>query len=321
MITFKQFLMEARKNPIQNPKSPTTLQQLQDIVHEFGETDTYVRFVTIPKLGLNPQTIYDTPTGLHAYPIKYVIDNKLNVPFAGDSRYLVVFKPKVGTKIWRLGHDNIIESKHIIIKAIEEVLNIPPSNISIVNDKQLWYYMYNCIKQVIGNNRQNTGRTAAKILRRAGIDGIDDPNLGIIHPNEPTQALFLNTTKLQLITIIDTFDKLVGIRMPPFTLKNASRLLDWYYNVADYWYNEKDWDDEEPEEIGDLLHVFRNVASGPLLYSVVAKMGNIVMDPNHRKTEWSDITALIYASGAQKLIPYGFDINKYQSLLDRRNAR
>lgn len=44
------------------------------------------------KLGINPQSGYNTPLGVYAYPIDYVISENGKVPFAGDRHYMYVFR-------------------------------------------------------------------------------------------------------------------------------------------------------------------------------------------------------------------------------------
>jgi hypothetical protein len=78
MITFKQFLQsEERKNSQVNTK-----QSINDILYDYykkspslfeEKKNAFVSFTTVPKLGINPQSIYSTPIVIFAYPISAVL--------------------------------------------------------------------------------------------------------------------------------------------------------------------------------------------------------------------------------------------------------
>lgn len=56
-------------------------------------SDLWVHFSNYARLGINPKsTDGSTPLGIYAYPLKYVIDKNLDVDFAGDRIYAIVFK-------------------------------------------------------------------------------------------------------------------------------------------------------------------------------------------------------------------------------------
>ena len=44
----------------------------------------YITFVAVDKVGINPQTPYETPMGVYTYPLKYVLEEE-HVPFRGDN--------------------------------------------------------------------------------------------------------------------------------------------------------------------------------------------------------------------------------------------
>jgi hypothetical protein len=63
-----------------------------------GREDVFVSFTSLPKLGINPKTPYDTPAGIYSYPVYYVIENydpkngAFTVPFAAEQEYVHVFQ-------------------------------------------------------------------------------------------------------------------------------------------------------------------------------------------------------------------------------------
>lgn len=94
-------LLEARKNPEQNPKvsvNQRVIDALNATTDEVANTpNLFVSFTKLDKLGVNPLSEYDTPIGIYAYPAQYVDEvvgkyNPMNkLPFAGDSPYVNLF--------------------------------------------------------------------------------------------------------------------------------------------------------------------------------------------------------------------------------------
>jgi hypothetical protein len=117
-------IVEARKNPEQNPKL-TPDEQLDQIVERYGD-DLFVRLSGIPKFGANPTAEYNTtPLGFYAYPADYTIENGINgLPYprsdSPDSRYVVVFKLMPNAVVWNLGDDDL----HILNRVYASCRNL-----------------------------------------------------------------------------------------------------------------------------------------------------------------------------------------------------
>lgn len=83
MISFKQFLIEKRKNPTKNPKISVN-DEISEILKRYssdkiaGITNCFVSFTELDKLGINPLARFkemdETPIGIYAYPAQYVMD-------------------------------------------------------------------------------------------------------------------------------------------------------------------------------------------------------------------------------------------------------
>ena len=105
MKSFNQFLVEARRNPDQNPKENpvkklSPYRKRGDVFISFinsanAYTDTADETVQI---GLNTKSKYNTPNGIYTYPIVYAYeetgddDKEFNVPFAGDKPWIGVIQ-------------------------------------------------------------------------------------------------------------------------------------------------------------------------------------------------------------------------------------
>lgn len=89
-----QEIFEARRNPHLNPKSDIVA-DFYYLYHKYKD-DLYLSFTQLNKIGVNPNSRFDTPSGVYAYPAWFVKEtleeqNEYNIslmPFAGDtSRY------------------------------------------------------------------------------------------------------------------------------------------------------------------------------------------------------------------------------------------
>jgi hypothetical protein len=95
-----QIILEARRNPEQNPKIST----LENLKKYYGK-GLYVTFKSLEKVGVNPHAKWGhmSPIGVFAYPVEFVYDKlvilrdnpsfgEYNLPFAFDKRYIYVLQ-------------------------------------------------------------------------------------------------------------------------------------------------------------------------------------------------------------------------------------
>lgn len=221
-------ILEARRNPAQNTKIGG-IEVIQKLYHEVDPDNTFVSFTVLDKLGVNPSTIYKTPVGIYAYPFWYVHENiskdheslEQVVPYAGHSRYFHVFN----------GNGNIINLAEPAAcnRAISQILKgegldetvfeqVKKSglNVSIPGFK-LWSLTlflanlkskhkeedgvdYEGIRKEVGIAGPTSVAWNA-IFRKYGIDGVVDVDgAGIIHPNEPIQAVFFSIASIKNVS-------------------------------------------------------------------------------------------------------------------------
>jgi hypothetical protein len=97
-------------------KRLTFRQRGQALLKYKGQENVFGSFTAIPKLGLNPGSTYNTPVGVYAYPVDYIIQTMqggdFGVPFANDQPYLHVFQvPDLSScLIFSRGDRNVLES-------------------------------------------------------------------------------------------------------------------------------------------------------------------------------------------------------------------
>lgn len=103
MMTFRQFISEARKNPSMNPKI-----SIYDALSKYqNDSDIFISFTQIDKIGINPNSSFDSPIGVYVYPLrelwsmyklKLKADFKKAFPFAHHQPYVWIIKKKDGLK-------------------------------------------------------------------------------------------------------------------------------------------------------------------------------------------------------------------------------
>lgn len=221
-----EFIQEARKNPKLNPKISVNaaIDYRLKQVHEqiAGTANLFVSFTSIEKLGVNPGSVYNTPIGIYAYPAKYVssrLDNmhpSQTLPFAGDQPYANIFS--VSGNIIDISdlsssdyedYLNKLEpiyqrianvSESAASEAIAKLDSSSPSNALVSSfGGRLWYITTEIAK--LSNGKPAVAWNS--IFRSIGIDGVVDNGAGIIHENEPTQAVFFSSKSIKSVERVD----------------------------------------------------------------------------------------------------------------------
>ncbi len=242
-MRYLELVNELRRNPkINVKKSPNEIlknywkNSTERVGYPVTVKDLFVSFTELKKLGINPQSKYNTPLGIYAYTVSTVIQlagderpmNK-SVPFAGDHPYINLFK-FIGDGyvlvINRMREDNttmyFYEQLRKIMSVFEKsemrggylhtedlvdqfVKEAEEENRALVNSTggHFWYVTWRCSE--ILSNRKKIARPVAWnwLFRKLGIDAVVDTGAGIIHENEPEQAVFFNTADIELIERID----------------------------------------------------------------------------------------------------------------------
>ena len=223
-------LIEARKNPEQNPKT-----SINRIVYDAvksakgseigGTANLFISFTSVDKLGINPKSKYKTPLGIYAYPGEYVVKSvgahrsMRSLPFAGDSPHVNLFKARgniiniatisVGEvreyykKLATLWSETSGESWKTSVDQIESLINDASSKakFSDIPGGRLWYVTMMAAKELFADKWRTEPPVAwNKLFRSIGIDGVvdyaPDGGTGIIHTSEPSQAVFFTINSI-----------------------------------------------------------------------------------------------------------------------------
>lgn len=170
---------------------------------------------SINKIGINPQSQYNTPIGIYSYPLtqeyyEKLVKNKL--PFAGNQRYINLFS--ISDSVNNLSYYDNLSSDYKklsqIYNNIEEVAKNAFDTAYKRNDvSKFWNLTRILSKNAIKWNA---------LLRNLGYTNFYDPGDGVIHINEPTQFVVLDP---RIIIPIESFenpfnenDKIYNLSIP-----------------------------------------------------------------------------------------------------------
>jgi hypothetical protein len=180
--------------------------------------DVYISFRSIKKIGINPQSTYNTPNGIYTYPLSLIWQNYFDhrnnsiwVPFALDEPFIYVIKPKPGTKELDIGSYQDDDYERDIQKLKNSKLTAP--YVDIINKyidikgdygMFIWRIMYQITKTIKDGESGNKANFWNRILKTVlGYDYVLDTGWGVIHEGEPEQAVFLGTDTFDVIDVIE----------------------------------------------------------------------------------------------------------------------
>ena len=208
-MNFKEWLILTEKIMIKDQEFREPLLALQYIRKTHPNPENLaVTFTRIDKVGLNPESKYDTPLGIYLYPIDYVIEKQMNVPFAGNEPNINVCEFTRPEKILHMTSDISNQKGMELLSAfpkedVDKAIQYIAGYYYITsNYSKLWI-----VTRMLANNKPTQWNTN---LRKCGIDGFMDHGTGTIHPNEPTQCVVFAANNLKLLHSINNpaFEKI-----------------------------------------------------------------------------------------------------------------
>jgi hypothetical protein len=246
MKSFLAYLSEARSHPELNPK----VSAYEQIKQYSKMDDIYITFTDIEKVGINPQSKYNTPNGIYTYPLKevwkkYPIDQMKSLkvlPFAAEKPFINVLKGRHSKGfVQNLYKDYTSADYDRDIEKLGKMFIGSPNLFDYIvkdvtaharekNAVSSFWYLTMMLAKMYQKNFDLQGMPAQawnNLLRRLGYTGFGDKSgRGIIHPNEPMQAVFLTTSEFTLLARIDNKDykKPVPIQRRIFPEIMASQL-------------------------------------------------------------------------------------------------
>lgn len=227
-------ICEVRKNPHLNPKS-NVMSYILNLAKNIKDTNDdinlyFISYMNTNKTGINPSTEFNTPPGLYCYPLSWTVQQITSNATQGlfrslDMRpypyekvkYIKIYKVINHTKVFKV-EDELSSSQQ---QFAQTFLNLP--KIRLVADA--WKGFYETFSGI------NVSVKLLNFVRKLKIDAIIDNGHGIIHPEEPTQAVFFNTTILENIDIHNETSNFDIINKKDITIKHINELL---YTITDH---------------------------------------------------------------------------------------
>lgn len=215
-MKFTEYLEETIKAGYKNEE--LWLDYLKEKYSNVDVEKYYISFVSIDKIGINPQTPYDTPIGVYTYPLKFVLEEE-HVPFRGDSNSN---KIKILKRVSEKGltPDSTEEDVKKCIKFLKDKYEIDDTEIEEFTrnsrKKTPFGLIWNLTRRsaMVINKERNIDKTIipksislwTKMFLELGYEYAEDDGAGIIHPGEKTQAVFFTPKSYKAVDehILDT---------------------------------------------------------------------------------------------------------------------
>jgi len=226
-------LIEARKNPTLNVKNEGHEGALRFLDKFNGdETVLYnigISMTEVPKLGINPQSEYNTPIGIYFYPAEYYKDIKSEedkLPFVDDAKYIQIFK--INKKILDINsvdYGTLDEEFHKLLALVPQLsteynidrnelnkelgfLMAESLNKALVNSYggYLWYILWK-FSGILKKSKKKTNKDSNplvwnRLFRLLGYSAVIDNGRGIIHKNEKYQGVVVDPSSITHLTTI-----------------------------------------------------------------------------------------------------------------------
>lgn len=299
---------EARRNSSLNPKISIYDALKQRVADSPNEADNlYVSFTAVDKLGINPQSIYNTPIGIYAYPATYVLQrgsySMTALPFAGNQPYGNIFSIRDDANIifldevtdWQI--DEVSDILEIIFSKVSNKLKNELRDILDMSDyharvkwnddsngHRLWAIFYHAAGLYAKSVRGSVDKRNIVwnwLNRQCGIDGYVDNGNGIIHESEPTQAVFFDSNVIiDVERIKNKYDKASRITGQNKSATVSSRNLHIKEIVEKY---------KNDGDINDLVSSVFKMANGDHVGITKQQLAYVVKNLNNE----SDIYKLI----------------------------
>jgi hypothetical protein len=212
--------------------------------------------VSIPKVGLNPNTKYNTPAGVYFYPLtqdyyEMLIENQLpfvsNAPYCGlvelnwsdKSKWLIFDLSRQGSKT----EEDLSKAIELIKKSIQQdqftkiqdlVIHTGQHYNGYGYDGKIFDWTYFAAKQLAGSGTRLT-IAWTKLLRQLGYIGLYDEGTGVIHPSEKTQLVCLEPSAYTTLNVYATPDIRVGSQYEKAETEWKVRVAKQRIETKNFW--------------------------------------------------------------------------------------
>lgn len=210
MIQFKDYILLTEWTRELMPEIYAALEKYDDpmvgvhftkgIPERFGEKKR------VPHIGLNLHPFHQDPIGIYTFPKNYVLSGKLekNPSFREFKNYYII-KPSPNAKILNLSKMTYDEARKVLV---DMGIDTPNTEESILDSKEIYHSGGDSVGHKFWGALENV-RKKLKIKHRnvswnalfkdSGYNTLYDEGNGIIHSNEPTQIIYLNSSAMEIL--------------------------------------------------------------------------------------------------------------------------
>ena len=260
-IDIKKLILEmARRNKNINSSVPAS-KELEKYKYN---SNIYISYTNIDKIGINPRSEYNTPLGIYCYPIREMYNNVVedNVPFASNRPYIWVLEQKYMPNMvflddmWSYTDDDLRKDINKIREKYEYIIASTVLTKDRIDSERMreyvfWDFIEDCEKtakpkdiefaklwnitrrtgEIIANSRHYKGTNAAYawnyVFRSIGYSGVAAKHdEGIIHSSEPTQAVFFTTKAFNVVEKIHN----KKTKQEHNTLERTAKIINLLHN-------------------------------------------------------------------------------------------
>lgn len=207
-------LYELRREPDINKKFST----VDSLLKYSSDPKTAVSFSPMMKIGINPQSDWDTPNGVYAYQLsqyKSALSNKDSVegvfPFGSERPYIFVLDSTASNPLnfdKNMPDSDFTKYIHFMMKRfdltqddVDAILTPRLKTRLPTNTQQLYHFIRKTLLNKMGGSAASLGMTNIfnKILRSFGFDAVIDNGHGVLHSGmEPIQVVYLTPSAYKI---------------------------------------------------------------------------------------------------------------------------
>ena len=220
-IKLKKTLEEITRYAKETGKKYDVSEEFSSRVTNYHPVEYAFTMITIPKIGINPGTKYNTPAGIYCYPLDDVRYEELmdnNLPFMSRAPYIGLVKLNWNAK-WltfrRYGGRDPFNGNEQEEERVTEFLkkrynfdisqaSETPRHWDHSPNARIFDMTYFCSKIQAETSGTKPTFMWANILRELGYDGVYDEGSGIIHTAEETQLVCLSAQSYEKVGIYET---------------------------------------------------------------------------------------------------------------------
>jgi hypothetical protein len=271
-LLFEKEFSFITKISLQEGADDDVINVLYEILKKYNSKDVYISFRDSVTVNLiNPTNIYRTPTGFYCYPLASIIEDKMGIkdleqlkkmsksdffnssyfPWRSDSEYLYVFHVSDNSNIL-YSSKNYDEKVYSYVLKLKELYSNNDSVQNLCDDfiktgkvkssrykkeyegvHGLWMLIFEI--GVLLKDISNLNYFFTIVCSKIEISAfVDDAGKGMIHPNEPYNAVFF-----KLKSISDYFNIISKSKGQKFALPRDKEIIGPRYGTKKFKYEKR----------------------------------------------------------------------------------